>query len=300
MYIILVLLALLIIIMCMPYKKKLRHRNNVKLIDRINSKMSKLHYKKDSKNYKKLQQKIINAGLTINPEIYQTVRLILPIASIVIYILLKVINFINLQVNIEDLTEAAKVLNDESILNISFNVNLLIILFIFFMSMLLPDLILFFIGKIRVGISKREALILQTYTIMLLKTTKPVKQILISLYERSDYFKPLLKTASEKFSTDQKGTLSEMKNSASQKSDFFNVCIALQQAQNGDRKLSVMYLENHRNLAREVNKQIRIRKQTRNQGIGIIIMMIPILICVAIVGYPWLIYTIRAISQIPI
>ncbi len=42
------------------------------------------------------------------------------------------------------------------------------------------------------------------------------------------------------------------------------------------------------------------RKQTRNQGIGILAMMIPIAISIAVVGYPWLVYTIRAISSIPI
>lgn len=300
MYIVLTLLAVAIIIMCIPHKKKLKYRNNLKLTDRLNNKLSKLHYKKGGKNYSKLQQEIVNAGLTTSPEKYQTIRLMLPVAVMVFYIFFKIINFINLQLSIKSLTEAAKVLNDESILNIRLNINLLIVLFMGLMAFLLPDLILFFMGKIRSGISKREALILQTYTIMLLKTTKPVKQILISLYERADYFKPLLKTANERYSTEQNVALEEMKNSVPKNSGFVNICIALQQALTGDRKLSVTYLENHRHLAREVNKQVRIRNQTRNQGIGILIMIVPLITAIVIVGYPWLIYTIRAISLIPV
>lgn len=300
MYIIFTFLAVAIITMCIPHKKKLKYRNSMKLTDRLNNKLSKLHYKKGSKNHSKLQQKIVNAGVTISPEKYQTVRLVLPVAVIAVYIFFKIINFINLQLSIKNLIEAARVLNDESILNIKLNINLLIVLLMGVMVFMLPDLILFFMEKIRTGISKREALILQTYAIMLLKTTKPVKQILISLYERADYFKPLLKTANEKYSTDQNVALAEMKNSAPQNSDFINICIALQQALTGDRKLSVMYLENHRHLAREVNKQVRIRNQTRNQGIGILIMIVPLITAIAIVGYPWLIYTIRSISLIPI
>ncbi len=247
MYIVFVLMAVIMIFIALWPRKKLRYRDNVKLIDRLNSIMSKLHYKKSSKNYySKLQQKIINAGITMSPETYQTVKLILPIAVMIIYIFLKVINFINLRLNTKALTEAAKVLNDETILDIRFKINFIVVLLIGIIVLLLPDLMLFFMGKVREGISKREALILQTYAIMLLKTTKPVKEILKSLYERADYFKPLLKTATEKFSTNQNGAITEMKKFAPQKSDFVNICIALQQALNGDRQLSVIYLENHR------------------------------------------------------
>lgn len=300
MYIIFGLLAVIIIILSMRPKKKLNYRNNKKFVDRLNEKLSRLHYKKDSNNYRALQQRIINAGISVGPETFQTVRLILPLAVMILYILFNIINYLNLKLSIENLAEAAKVLKNETILNINLNINVLTMLLIGAVTLLLPDLIVRFMGAIRTEFSKREALILQTYTIILLRTTKPIKQILQSLYERADYFKPLLKTVNEKFSTNQNGALTELKNSAPQKSDFLNISIALKQALNSDRKLSVIYLENHRNLAREVNKQIRIRNQTRNQGIGILLMMIPILICIAIVGYPWMMYTIRAISQIPI
>ena len=173
----------------------------------------------------------------MSPETYQTVRLVLPVVIMIIYILFKAINFINLKISAENLIEAAKILNDESILNIRFNINFLIVLLIGFISLLLQGLVLFFMEKIKSKISKREALILQTYTIMLLKTTKSVKQILISLYERADFFKPHLKKANERFSTDPEVALSELMESA--QGDFINICIALQQAFNGAGHLLV-------------------------------------------------------------
>ncbi len=298
MYAILLMISIVVLALSIKPKKKLKRRNDKGLLESLNNKFSKLHHKKGSRRYYKLKQKIINAGLKMSPETYQTVRLVLPVVVMVIYILFKSINFINLKISAENLIEAAKILNDESILNIRFNINFLIVFLIGFISLLLQELILFFMGKIKAKISKREALILQTYTIMLLKTTKPVKQILISLYERADFFKPHLKKANERFSTDPEVALSELMESA--QGDFINICIALQQAFNGCRPLSVTYLENRRNLSREVNKQIRIRNQTRNQGIGILIMIIPLVVSLAIVGYPWIMYTLKAIRSIPI
>jgi len=299
MYIWFILMDVIIVFMDLRPKKKLKCRNNIKIIDKLSSKLSKIQYKKDGKNYRELQQKIRNAGFHISPEIFQTIRLTLPLAVIVFYILFEVINYINLQVNIKDLTEAAKILNDETILNIHININGLVIILIVFVTLLIPDLIIKFMAEIRTISSKKESLILQTYTIMLLKTAKPVKQILISLYERADFFKPQLELALNKFSADPDKALAELQNSAPQ-NDFKNICIALLQAMNSDRKLSIMYLENHRNLAREVNKQIRIRNQTRKQGLGVLVMMVPLLLTIAIVGYPWLMYTIKAIGSIPV
>ncbi len=300
MYVMLLLIIITILVLSFKSTKKLRNRNNKKILESLNNKLSRLHYKKGSDNYYKLQQKLLKAGLTISPETYQTLKLIMPVLAMITYILLKLINYINLKMGIDNLAEVARILNDESILNINFKIDFLFVLLIGITTFLLQGALPFFMAKVREKANKKEELILQTYTIMLLKTSKPIKDILVSLSERADYFKPLLKTASEKFSTDQVGALKDMKNSAPQKSEFLNICIALNQSLSGDRKLSGMYLESQRHMSREINKQVRIRKQIRNQGIGILIMSIPIAISIAVVGYPWLIYTIRAIRSMPI
>ena len=265
----------------------------------MNNKLSRLHYPKNSKKYEEIQQKIKRSGIYLSPESFQTIRLILPSVIIVFYVLIKVINYINLKLSIEELTEAARILNNKAILNIHFNISMSVILLIGLVTFIIPEIILRLMIRIRTRLSKRKSLILQTYAIMLLKTNKPVKQILISLYERADSFKPILETAINKFSFNQVAAIEELKNSAPKKSDFINICIALRQAIDSDRGLSIIYLENHRKLSREVNKQIRIRDQTRNQGIGILIMMIPLLVSIALVGYPWLMYTIKAVYSIP-
>lgn len=298
MYIFLVLLAIAIMIIYIWPKKKLRY--NVKFIDRLNNALSRLHYKQDSKPYIVLQHKIERAGFNINPETFQSIRFILPFVTVTFYFLLIAINYVNLRLSINELEIAAKVLDDLTVLNVRFNVNISFILIVFLVSFLLPDMALILMNKLRVSLSKRESLTLQTYTIILLRTSKPVKEILNSLYERAQYFKPSLERANNIFSTDSKKALEELKDSALERSEFENICIALHQALYGNRKLSITYLENHRDLAREVNKQKRIRRQTRNQGIGILVLMIPLLISAALVGYPWLMITIRAIGSIPI
>lgn len=298
MYIILVLLAVAIIIIYIWPKKKLRY--NVKFINRLNNALSRFHYQKDSKLFIVLQHKIERAGFSINPETFQSIRFILPFVAVTFYFLLITINYVNLRLSINELEIAAKVLEDPSVLNVKFNVNIYFILIVFLVSFLLPDLALILMNKLRTSLSKRESQTLQTYTIILLKTSKPVKEILNSLYERSQYFRPSLERANNIFSTDSKKALEELKDSAPERSEFENICIALHQALYGNRKLSIIYLGNHRDLAREVNKQKRIRRQTRNQGIGILVLMIPLLISAALVGYPWLMVTIRAIGSIPI
>lgn len=298
MYLFLVLLVIAMIILYIRPKKKLRY--NVRFIDKLNNVLSRLHYKQDSKPNVALQHKIERTGFRINPVTFQSIRFILPFVAVTFYFLLISINYVNLRLSINELEIVAKVLEDSTVLNVKFNVNIYFILIVFLVSFLLPDLALTLINKMRASLSKRESLTLQTYTIILLKTSKPVKEILNSLYERAQYFKPSLEKANNIFSTDSKKALEELKNSAPERSEFENICIALHQALYGNRKLSITYLENHRDLAREVNKQKRIRKQTRNQGIGILILMIPLLISAALVGYPWLMITIRAIGSIPI
>lgn len=299
MYIIFLLIAILLILLDLKPAKKLKYRSNAIIIDKLNNKLSWIQYKKDSKKYKETQTKIKKAGLELSTETYQTIKIILPIVTMILYILFKILNYTNLQVNTEELREAAKVLNDETILNIKLNINSLVVLLIGFISSLLPDLIIKFLIKSKTYLGQKEALTLQTYTIMLLRTAKPVKQILISLYERTSIFKHQLELAINKYSSDPDKALSDLKGSVTQ-DNFKIICISLQQALNNDRDLSIRYLENNRNLAREVNKQIRIRNQTREEMVGMMIMMIPMLLTLCIIGYPWLIYTLKSISSIPL
>lgn len=299
MYIIIVVIAVFIILFDLRPAKKLKIRSNARIIDKLNNRLLRIQYKKGSKEYKETEIKIRKAGLDLSAETYQTIRTILPFITMMLYMLFKILNYANLQVNTEELKEAAKVLDDETILNIKLNINFLVVLLIGSISFLVPDFITKFLIKAKTNTGQKEALTLQTYTIMLLRTAKPVKQILISLYKRTSTFKYQLELAINKYSSDPDKALSDLKESVSQ-DDFKIICIALHQALNNDRDLSIRYLENNRNLAREVNKQIRIRNQTRNEMVGMMIMMIPMLLTLCIIGYPWLIYTLKSITSIPL
>lgn len=281
-----------------PYKKLRRKINTGRLIDKLTNKIIKFQYKEGSTKYEEIKYKIKKAGLDLKPETYQIIKVILPIIFMNIYILFKIINYVNLSLNIEELRETARVLDNKKILDIYLDIRISIVILVGILSFFIPNAVLNIIIKARKKISEKENLILQSYTIMLLKSTKPVKQILISLYDRAKIFKPYLEYAVNRFSTDENAALEELKNSVPNES-FKNICISLQKALNNDRRLSIHYLENHRKLSMEVNKQLRIRKETKDQAIGMILMILPMLIAIGIAGYPWLIFTIKSISSIP-
>lgn len=290
---------LLILDMTIFKKKKLKKKfNKIDYIQKINNKIAFLQYKKGSKEYQKLKYSLLKSGLNITPETFQTINMIVPFIVVFISIVIEFIRYINNLVSLSSMKRAAEILGDESILNIDFSIKPVNLLIVWVITFMLPKIIMKIVIAIRKIFSEKEVLILQTYTIMMLKTKKPVKEILISLLERAKIYKPYIERALKTFSTDQEGALTLLKET-SPNSNFKKICISLEQALKNDKELSITYLENHRILSREVNKQLRLRKNKRNEIIGVLLMVFPLFILIAIGAYPWLIYMLKILNNMP-
>lgn len=299
-YLVVLLVAGIMVIIDMLPQKKLSHKKTIKTsIENINKKLSIIQYKKGSQRYEELKMSLKKAGWNITPESYQTITILIPLIIVLLYIISIMLNYINLMANMEEMQKVAELLQDSSLLDIKLNIKLVNFLLVWFVSFF----IIKSIPKIKISLrqvtSQKETLILQTYTIMMLKTEKPIKEILISLYERAKIFRPYLQQTNNKFSTDPNKALTELKDIVPN-DNFKKICISLQQSLNNDKKLSVTYLENHRFLMREVNKQLRMRKGTKDQILGMLLMIFPMLICISIIGFPLLMYTIKSIETIPV
>jgi nitrate reductase NapE component len=66
-----------------------------------------------------------------------------------------------------------------------------------------------------------------------------------------------------------------------------------------DKDFSLAYLEKNRTITREINKQYRLRKNKRNEIIGTLLLIFPLLMLVAIGAYPWIIYILGLLNNIP-
>ena len=283
----------------LPKKKLNRKRNFSTMKKSINKYLSFMQYKKGSKKYEEMDNNIKKAGLDITPETYQTITILMPTIISLVYIAFKILNYVNFMASTEEIKKVAEILQDPSLLNVKLNIRFLYLLMVWVITFLVIKSIPKIKISFRQAASEKETMILQTYTIMMLKTEKPTKEILKSLYERANIFRPYLQRAISKFSTDHNNALTELKNTVPN-NNFKKICIALEQLLNNDKKLSLTYLENHRVLMREINKQKRMRKGTKDQIIGMLLMILPMLVFISIIGYPILIYTIKSIKTIPI
>lgn len=304
-YLIFLIIALvLLVIDLVNNKKKDRLSKSYSFLDRLKrlskNKFFKLFQDKpQSKSYKKLKNDLIGAGIQISPEVFKTFSIIFTFFIVVCCILIKYLNIVNTIINFEQIKIAAERLNKPELLEISLQLNWISLLVIVLISYLIPYGVLKLIVLIRKGMSEKEVLKLQTYTIIMLKTQMPTKRILVCLHERADLFKEPLKIAVESFSTNPNKVLQDLKNSVKNE-NFKKIIISLEQNLNNDKKTSLIYLENHRKLGKEISKQLRIRKNTKKQLIGVLLMIAPLAAFLAIGFYPWLVYTLKNINNLNI
>lgn len=275
-------------------KKRIKNFNWIKKFEEWSKKL-KIDIGK-GKNADKLQCLIIKAGLDIKPEVIKLFQYLLPIIVFALIILVKYTNIANAMLNMEQLKEVAQYLNDDSFTKIDTNVDfggafLISLLFYF-----VPMLILKAMSYVRALKSQEEVLMLQTYALMMLKTSQSVQQILIVLNERSKIFKPYLELAVKSYSQDPKETLKTLKKVEDK--GFEKIIISLEQALDKNREMSFKYLEKHRVLTKELNKIEKKAKDSQKKVVGILLLIVPLMIFAIIGGYPWFMLSLKTMSDI--
>lgn len=303
-YVVLLSLALLLVIADFLSRKRKRRIRNISLIKRI-ERISQSKYvkwmndKPETKRYKKLDIMIKQAGFDIRPEAVQFISYILPLFAFMFIIAIRYTNMVNAMMNIEQLRAVAKKIGDSSIADINTEINWGLILAVAFSFHFVPKGFLKLIGGFKAQKAQKEVVMLQTYAIMMLKTKKSVKEILITLMDRSSVLKHPLERAVNNYSNNPKKTLKNLREEVAN-NDFQKIVISLEQTLKSDRELSLRYLENHRTLGKELNRINRRSKNAKKSVAGILMMIIPLLALLIVGGYPWFVFSMKAIDNVPI
>lgn len=302
-YIISIVFAFILIIIDLitnqKKRKKLKLYNLPSKLDNIskNKVISFMLRKRESKQYIKIKKNLKQSGLNLSPEAFQVITLVIPILLIIIAVIMSYINKLNMLINIDKIIVVAEQLGKPELAEISFKLNKPIIVISALIGYFIPYGLLKIIILIRRAVSEREVLILQTYTIIMLKAEMPTKRILVSLYKRTKLFKKELETAVNNFSTNPNRTLRDLKEN-SFNDGFKKIIISLEQNLNNDKKIGLIYLQNNRTLGKDIAEQIRKRRTNKKNIIGILFMIVPLIALLAIGFYPWLVYALKQIGSI--
>lgn len=254
--------------------------------------------KAGSKSYKKIEVALMKAGINRSPELIKFLSYMIPVVIFFLLITVKYTNILNARLNIDQLREIAKVLGDENIANVNAKVNYGNLFLASIPFYFLPTLILRFLAIFRSIKSQSEVIMLQTYTIILLKTGQSVKQILIVLLDRATLFRPYLEKAVNSYSQDPIEALKELKESTPNK-NFEKIVMSLEQALRLDRSISIKYLETHRVLGKELNRINKRTRDSKKKMIGVLMLVIPLATLMAVGGYPWLMFSLKVMNGMP-
>ena len=298
-YKILIILSIFSALLGLKKKKIMRRKVTIKDVERrINKAIYFLQHKRGSKEYIKLDKDIKASGIEISPETFQSLRIIVSVFASILTVLFKFLLYLNKAANIEVLNIASEMLNDPRITNIEPDINISTVLTVFLIAYILPGLFLKVSDGLRKVSSEKEILLLQSYAVIMLRSNVPTKEILIALCKRSKIFKSNFELAVKKYSTNPEAAFKNLKES-SNSNNFRKTCIALEQSFKTDNQVSLRYLENNRVFTREVNKQHRLRKNKRNEIIGTLLLIFPLFMLIAIGAYPWIIYILRLLNNMP-
>ena len=112
-------------------------------------------------------------------------------------------------------------------------------------------------------------------------------------------FKNILRKAVNTYSKDPNSALREVRESTSNKG-FEKTMRALEQALVHDREVSIIFLRNHRKLTKELKELNRVKKNSMKSIISTLLLIIPLLAFAFIAGYPFLVYSMKMLDNVPI
>ena len=282
-----VILLLIDLIIKLRNKKILKSKKKTKLLKSLEKISLKLKFKRN-KSYLKNEKLLKDISLNFSVDMYYLLKIIFAITTVIVIIVVSYLNQVSIALNINKL----------SISNVTFNIDITTLLSVFLASIILPDIVLRQAVKIKDVIAKKEILVLQTYTIMLIKAGRNVKDILKSLYERSDLFKKNFELALNTYSSAPNESLTILKDSTEIKS-FKKIVIALEQCLNSDREVSLIFLRNSRKITKELNRLEKLRKDGNKKIFNTLMLILPLAAWMAVSGYPWFVHVIKLINGIP-
>lgn len=300
-YAIPILIAILLLILSITEQNK-RRVKRISFMDMI-KKISeseiaqKFFLQPDQKKYKQLERNLKQAGY-VNTKVatLQVIKLISPLIGFGILLVFKLTNIINYLLTAEKIQRMTSHISDYSF---SLEINLAPMFLISLFFYVVPDIYLKLKTTLRNARGQSEAMILMTYAVMMLKAKRSVKQVLVSLMERSYVYREPFEVAVNSYSTNPTKALKDFKDRVGQP-QLEKIGIALEQALNRDSKTSLYYLENHRVLGKELNRINRKKKNTQKSMFGLVLLILPLSALAVVAGYPWLIFAFSQFKSVPI
>lgn len=297
-YIVLIIVAMIIVMIDGNLNTRKKGSFHQLIVSLSKTKAFETKDKDKDNNYLKLQHDLLQLGMG-TPEYFKALNLIVAIISIIVVVLFGYVYKLNMLVNIEDLKVAAEAIGKPEIAQIDFSINIKAIALTVIVLLVLPRQLLKVAVSIKALMEENEVLMLQTYAMMMIKAGKPVKLILISLMDRSNLFKAVLRKAVNSFSEDPSKAL-QVARENTQNKGFDKTIRALEQALNHDRDVSLIFLKNHRQMTKELKALDRVRKNSIKSIVSTVLLIVPLLAFAFIAGYPFLVYSMKILDNAPI
>ena len=302
---ILIVLAFIIFLSSLKKPKNTkRSMINFSIVNRL-EKMSHsplvrlIHEKPGTPKYRKKKSALERANINLSPEAYDTISLMVPLIVFVLAIAVQASNLINARLNLDQLKRIAELIGDSSYAEVKFKINWIMTIALSIATVFLPSAFLKILEMYWQSVSHNEIVMLQTYTIMMLRTRQSIKSILMTLQERAIHFKPQLQMAVNSYSQNPYLSLQELRKSAGGP-EFEKIVISLEQALKYDRDISIQYMESHRTLGKELSRIALKERNEKKKVFGLLMLTFPLLMMFTLAGYPWVIFTLKAIDSLPV
>lgn len=272
---------------CSKSQKRYQFTSLWQLIDTFSETcfIKSLLLKEENKLYSNL-----NSFIAKNPypRLSNTRLQTLGILSVIISFFLNLFIWINQSISIflfnENLQKLATEIGNPDLAKISLP-GMSIIIFSM-ISYFIPFIVFKMIFIVKGKNMESEALMLQSYAAMLLKTNTSIKYILAILLAQANYYKEPLRECLHLYTIDQKLAFERLKKQSSN-IRFISVVNSLEKALYYDRKMAIKYLQNSKKLQTNLQKIEKHKKDKNKQLTGAILLIMPLIAFAFTAGYPW-------------
>lgn len=162
-----------------------------------------------------------------------------------------------------------------------------------------PYLIIKFIMIMRHSRMANEAMMLQSYAVMLLETSTSIFYVIETLMNQSNYYKEVFRTCLHLYSTSPERAITMLKEQSNDER-FHSIALAIEKGLNIDRIMAASYLRSKRDTQTKMAQIKRQKKDSSKDIIGTLLLLLPLLSLAFTVGYPWLLLVQKLLTDVNI
>ena len=160
-----------------------------------------------------------------------------------------------------------------------------------------PYLIIKFILIMRRSRMANEAMMLQSYAVMLLETSTSIFYVIETLMNQSNYYKEVFRACLHLYSTSPDRAISTLKEQSTDER-FISIANAIEKGLKIDRMMAASYLRSKRDTQTKMAQIKRQKKDSSKDIIGTLLLLLPLLSLAFTVGYPWLLLVQKLLTDV--